>query len=581
MARRDQLREVRSLQASGAPAASLTIMRTDTVFAKLPIHQLAKAAPIHIEIIKTNAQGIRELYWQVSSSAAYGAPQLLAYKLDTLVINRYLEALERPLPTLIRLASMRAICQELGLGTGKSIADVKRAFHQNAGAYITAKVRYRGHDGKQRRLEAGFTRYAVVFTGESLPDGSAADAVYIVLSEPYRHVLNAAPTRPVDYDYLSGLKPLAQRFYELLSFRMFAALKHGRPEVAMRYSEFCLYAPQHRHLDGAQMSKQMHKVHQPHLASGYLAAAQTERVRDDQGAPDWLLRYTPGPKAWAEYQSFTGPGRHGETSLTTPAGVEPSAEVLSDAAETASIEPMQAGVRTDRPMTAPSSRKRDARAKIKLNESAASGDPFGDASDRTSFPEGQTAPAATLVQQFYRDVHGVADKPPHPQELAHASGLLQRYGSEFAAFFLNYAKRAMRQEDRMAHVFGGLMRYEASALAAYRRQAAQTAAQQAESGAQQRRRRLDAYEAWLRLQLDALKETLPPEELEALREQAWRQARSHQQVPSYLLTRQVEHEVETQLIQMHGLPSFEVWSAHDEMAATPSSATQERAPSGR
>ena len=147
-------------------------------------------------------------------------------------------------------------------------------------------------------------------------------------------------------------------------------------------------------------------------------------------------------------------------------------------------------------------------------------------------------------------------------------------------FFLHYAKRAMRQEGRTAHVFGGLMRYEASALAAYRRQAAQTAAQQAESGAQQRRRRLDAYEAWLRLQLDALKETLPPEELEALREQARRQARSHQQVPSYLLTRQVEHEVETQLIQMHGLPSFEVWSAHDEMAAPPSSATQERAPSG-
>ena len=166
--------------------SSLTLMRTDTVFVKLPIHHLAKSGDIHIEISRTNLQGVLDLYWQVSPSIAHGAPQLLAYKLDTLVINRHLDLLGRPLPTLIRLGSMRAICQELGLGSGKSIADVKKALHQNAGAYITAKLHYRGRDGKQQRLEAGFNRYSVVLTGESLPGGTSADAVYIVLNESYR-----------------------------------------------------------------------------------------------------------------------------------------------------------------------------------------------------------------------------------------------------------------------------------------------------------------------------------------------------------------------------------------------------------
>ena len=51
-----------------------------------------------------------------------------------------------------------------------------------------------------------------------LPDGTPADALYLVLSEPYREILNHAPVRPLDYAYLQALTPMAQRFYELLSY---------------------------------------------------------------------------------------------------------------------------------------------------------------------------------------------------------------------------------------------------------------------------------------------------------------------------------------------------------------------------
>ena len=326
--------------------STLTILRTDTVFAKLPIHALTKAAPIDICIHQSRAQGVQELHWNVSPSVTYGPPQLLAYKLDTLVINRQLDALKRPLPPLICLGSLRQIRQDLGQSRDASTGNLKRAFHQNAGVYITAKLHYRDVEGKQRRLEAGFHRYGVVFTGESLPDGSTADAVYLILHESYRQVLNAAPTRPVDYDYLVDLKPLAQRFYELASFKIYAALKHQHAEASMRYSEFCLYAPQQRYLDGTKMSKQMHKVHQPHLESGYLAAAQTERLLNEEGEPDWLLRYTPGPKARAEYEAFTGSRRQAKASLQgASSGVEP-AEPLDSGSEAFLLEPLQADLQT-------------------------------------------------------------------------------------------------------------------------------------------------------------------------------------------------------------------------------------------
>ena len=150
----------------------------------------------------------------------------LAYKLDTIVINRKIDEASRPLPKVIRLGSLRDIGTELGLSAGKSIINLRKAFLQNAFLGITAKLKYKSVDGNERTLEAGFNRYNVIFTGQQLPDGSKADAVYLILNEPYWEVLNNAPTRPLNYDYLKALAPAAQRFYEIVSYKIYAALKY-------------------------------------------------------------------------------------------------------------------------------------------------------------------------------------------------------------------------------------------------------------------------------------------------------------------------------------------------------------------
>lgn len=284
----------------------LNVIRTDTVLSRYPIHRLAKRGNISIEIKKQNQDGEVLFNWEVSHNSRHGQPGPLAYKLDTLVINRKIDEARRPLPQIICLGSLRDICEELGLhASGQNIAHLKRALRQNAFAAITAKVRYKGVDGAERFAEINDTRYGVIFTGEKMPNGRRADAVYIVLHEFYREVLDNTMSRPLDYDYLKALPPAPQRLYELISYQVYAALKHKRPRAKYLYSEYCTYAPQTRYFDYEHVKKQMYKVHAPHRKSGYLNGVEFEAVTDGSGRPDWVMFYTPGRKAKAEHDAFS------------------------------------------------------------------------------------------------------------------------------------------------------------------------------------------------------------------------------------------------------------------------------------
>lgn len=284
----------------------INVIRSETVLSKLPIHNLAKKGRVAISIKRKNSAGAVALRWEVSYSERFGQPRQLAYKLDTLLVNRRIDDERRPLPMMIRLGTLKQICKELLMSeNGKNTRDIKTALLQNASAFITANISYKSNDGVQRRIDAGFTRYGVVFTGETLPNGDKADAVYIVLNDPYRDVVNHAPTRPLDYDYLRELRPAPQRFYEIISYRVFAALRNNRTEARINYSEFCVFSAQQRYFDHEHFRVQMYKVHKPHLDSGYLSSFCHEPIRDVDGQADWALIYGIGPRARAEFSAFT------------------------------------------------------------------------------------------------------------------------------------------------------------------------------------------------------------------------------------------------------------------------------------
>jgi len=298
--------------------APLTTIRVETALSRFPVHRLARKGNIKIEVTESNSRKDTALQWKVSYNSEYGQPGPLAYKLDTLIINRRIEEANRPIPRIIRLGSLHDICRELGISEGKNIVSIKNALHQNASAYITSKIHYKTADGTERMLEAGFTRYSVILTGEKLPDGRKADGVYIVLNDTFISVINGAMTRPLDYEYLKSLPPAPQRFYELLSYQMYAALKYDRLRAKLTYSDFCAHAPQTRHFDWEKVRSQMNKVHRPHLKSGYIAKVDSQQTTDSDGKPDWIMFYQPGPKARAEFRAFTKRG------LPTVLQIEPS-----------------------------------------------------------------------------------------------------------------------------------------------------------------------------------------------------------------------------------------------------------------
>jgi len=283
-------------------------IRVETALSRYPVHRLAKHGDIAIDIKEKNERGELSIRWEVDYSKKHGQAGPLAYKLDTLIINRRIEEAPHPIPKIIKLGSLREICRELGLNEGQATRNIKKSLHQNASAYITPKIRYRQNDGSEQTLEVGFTRYSVVFTGQKLPDGRKADAVYIVLNDIYMQVINGAMTRPLDYDYLKSLPPAPQRFYELLSYRMYATIKNDRPRAKLLYSELCTYAPLVRQTDWNIVRPQLARIHAPHKKSGYIARIDFQDTVDGDGQPDWIMLYQPGPKARAEYRAFAKRG---------------------------------------------------------------------------------------------------------------------------------------------------------------------------------------------------------------------------------------------------------------------------------
>jgi hypothetical protein len=290
-------------------------IRVETALSRYPFHRLSKHRSVAIDIRETNDKGEVLIKWQVNHNSNFGEAGPFAYKIDTLLVNRRIEEASQPMrstrriPKLIKLGGMTDICRELRItDSGTNTLRIKTALHQNASTYINPRISYRQTDGSEQTLETGFTRYSVIFTGEKLPNGRKADAVYILLNDIYMQVLNGAMTRPLDYDYLKSLSPAPQRFYELLSYQMYATIKNDRPRAKLVYSQFCTYAPQTRQFDWEHARKQMAKVHRPHRESGYIANIDYEQTVDADGQPDWIMLYKPGPKARAEYRAFAKRG---------------------------------------------------------------------------------------------------------------------------------------------------------------------------------------------------------------------------------------------------------------------------------
>lgn len=394
------------------------LIRVDTALSRYPIHRMANKGIISIRIHKKDTKGTTNLLWEVDYSNRYGQPGPLAYKLDTIVINRRIDEAGRPVPKVLRLGSLREIAQELDLGGGTTA--VRNALRQNAFAGITAKISYKALDKTERTLEADFNRYSVIFTGERLPNGQKADAVYLIINDVYAEVLNNSVRRPLDYDYLRDLPPGPQRFYEIVSYEMLPAIKFSQ-RAKLPYSEFCMYSTMTRYFEFDQVKKQMYKIHQPHIKAGYLAKVEYEAAVDEEGQPDWNMFYIPGEAAKRQQLVF---------DFGVPYVRRERRKTVAPPPKTSTHEPKEMPELPLMPAKNPEINK-----------------------------------ARTLVQKFYKLRYG-HDQEPTERETGEATNYLAD-GEVWATHLIEFAARQGKEGDGFPNEFGGVKKLVSQAREPY------------------------------------------------------------------------------------------------------------------
>ena len=470
-----------NISESDVDLTPLDIIRSETALSRYPIHNLSTKDGVRIEIKHKDDHGATVLSWEVSYNSRYGPPGRLAYKLDTIIIARRIEEAGKPVPKLIRLGTLREIATQVLAGE-KNTHSVKRALLQNASAFINARITYRTTEKAERSLEAAFSRYSVIFTGEQLPSGQKADAVYLVLNDIYMDVLNNALLRPLDYDYLRELAPSEQRFYEIISYQILPALKYNH-RARLVYSEYCAMSTQVRCTDLDHVKKQMYKVLRPHIRSGYIAGVEYETADDSDGSPDWIMHFAPGPKARNEQLAFAFPGvnarkrREAERLALEAAATARTAEAATATVTAASEQKTLALPLAETVYAAPPEDMEPAEvAEVEAEDTITA----AAVEEQAEVMPPLETPALELARRFYETFHhnGTTARPT-ARELAQAQDALDRLGLEGAQHLIGFAHRAAQKTRFDIQTFGGILQYESAA-------AAETAKSAQKSGKAQR-----------------------------------------------------------------------------------------------
>jgi len=194
----------------------------------------------------------------------------------------------------------------------------------------------------------------------------------------------------------------------------------------------------------------MYFVHKPHLRSGYLKSVQFDETTDAEGNPDWIMYFTPGPKAHAEYRAFNRKQlAHGETII-----IEEEIELVPSKREDRGAVP---------PRTPDQSPQQPA---LPLQAS-------GPTPELPPHPEVGEWPTLQpelsplqLVQYFHTRARGKDSYEPHgTKEVDQAASLSARYGEEKARFIVDFAIQEAQKTNFKMRTFGALFQYVSDALA--------------------------------------------------------------------------------------------------------------------
>ncbi len=285
-------------------------LRAEANFLKFPFFDLArestKTTRDTVEVRETilGPDGSKtEILWEVLRAVKTPFPGELARRIHREVVERIISDLPRPVRNPIRLGSFRDICARLEIRvSGRSANNIRTALHSILAATVRSKSTF-FRKARKGYIDDSFHLYdRVAFTGDELPDGKTADAVYVVLGSWYLENLNANYVVPLDFTYYRQIKgAIALRLYELLHHWFFIALINKQGVVERHYSTLCSYFPLTRQDSLWKARKQMREAHAQHHQAGFLATMPEWRATPGT-SNDWTLVYTAGPKAHNEFR---------------------------------------------------------------------------------------------------------------------------------------------------------------------------------------------------------------------------------------------------------------------------------------
>lgn len=283
-------------------------LRAEANLVRFPFFDLssrAKSTPrdrIEVRDVQLHSDGCKlETVWRVSRNIDSTFPGELARRLHREVVERTISELPRPVQNPIRLGSYRDVCRKLGMQIGgRTAKQIEAALLSIVSTTVFSKSTFY-RKKPQAYLDDAFHIYdRVVFSGQPLSDGQIADAIYVVLGSWYLENLNANYVVPLSFAYFRSLQgPIASRMYELLHHWFFIARTQNPPVIERRYSTLCDYFPLTRQDTLWKAKKQLREAHVQHHQSCYLASPPEWRpIRGTK--KDWTIVYTAGKRALDE-----------------------------------------------------------------------------------------------------------------------------------------------------------------------------------------------------------------------------------------------------------------------------------------
>jgi len=281
-------------------------LRSEFNFLKFPFFDLAKNSrreKIEIEEEVRTREGWGRVYWKVARSIDRHFPGDFEKRLHR-AVEQILNAMPKPIQNPVRLGSLRYIAKLMGINpnSGKNIKDIQNGLKNIKGVTIEAEgsFRLKGEKRAEHKNDSFNLYNRVVLVGQTLPDGSVADAVYLELGTWYLQNINNNYVVPLDWQYYNQLKgTITTRLYEMLSIYFYAALERKEDSYEINYSRLCDYLPVKRMYPKWLAKKQLKSAHDILVESQYFSSVEWMETHEPN---DWRLRYWIGERARGEYE---------------------------------------------------------------------------------------------------------------------------------------------------------------------------------------------------------------------------------------------------------------------------------------